>query len=82
ALRWIAAHHPDVVIADVQVPALDGRTLVRDLALAGAHHVVLLCPRRGHALDRPGVTCLTKPIAFTELHRCLRPAHAMKKRAS
>jgi hypothetical protein len=32
-------------------------------------------------LDRPGVTCLTKPIAFTELHRRLRPTHTIETRA-
>jgi CheY-like chemotaxis protein len=63
---------PDAVIADAQVPGLDGAALVRELSARGPMpRVFLLCPRAGGALESAGVTCLTKPIDLAALHRML-----------
>lgn len=71
-LALAAAQHPDVIIADAQVPGLDGLALVRDLSAQGVMpHVILLCPRADHPLEPLGVVCLTKPIDFAALHRLL-----------
>jgi CheY-like chemotaxis protein len=71
-LALAGAERPDAVIADAQVPGLDGRALVRDLAARGPMPcVILLCPRAGRALESKDVTCLTKPIDLGALHQLL-----------
>jgi CheY-like chemotaxis protein len=68
-LALVRIERPDAVIADAQVPGLDGAALVRALSA----RLILLCPRAGSALDSDGVTCLTKPIDLAALHRLLAP---------
>lgn len=71
-LALAGAERPDAVIADAQVPGLDGRALVRDLAARGPMpRVILLCPRAGRALEFEEVTCLIKPIDLGALHQVL-----------
>jgi CheY-like chemotaxis protein len=71
-LALVGTERPDAVIADAQVPGLDGRALVRDLAARGPMpRVILLCPRVGRALDSSDVTYLTKPIDLDALHHLL-----------
>lgn len=71
-LALAGAERPDAVIADAQVPGLDGRALVHDLAQRGPMpRVILLCPRAGGALESEDVTCLTKPIDLGALHQLL-----------
>lgn len=71
-LALAGIERPDAVIADAQVPGLDGLALVRDLSAHGPMpRVFLLCPRAGGALDSNDVTCLTKPIDLGALHRAL-----------
>lgn len=71
-LALAATNRPDVVIADAQVPRLDGPVLVRELSRHGSlPHVILLCSRASHELDPLPVICLTKPIDVTTLDRLL-----------
>lgn len=71
-LALAGADRPDAVIADAQVPGLDGWALVRGLAERGPMpRVILLCPRAGRALESEAVTCLTKPIDLGALHQLL-----------
>ena len=80
-LALAALQRPDAVIADAQVPGLDGAALVRALSAHGPMpRLILLCPRAGGALDCDGVTCLTKPIDLAALHRLLAPP-ASERRA-
>ena len=66
-----STEHPDVIIADVQVPGLDGLPLLRELSARGARRVILLCPRANRTIEKNGVVCLTKPIDLAELARYL-----------
>lgn len=61
---------PDLIIADAQVPGLDGLAIAKDLsACAHPPRVILLCPRAHRSRDRLGVACLIKPIDLAELLR-------------
>jgi two-component system OmpR family response regulator len=66
---------PPVIIADAQVPGLDGLSLVRELRARGSpSRVILLCPRAGCGVEKKhGIVCLTKPIDLGELHRQIAP---------
>jgi len=68
-LAAVTADRPDVIIADAQVPGLDGLSLVRELSARGAARVILLCPRANRVIEKHGAVCLTKPIELAELHR-------------
>lgn len=71
-LALAGAERPDAVIADAQVPGLDGLALVRDLSARGPMpRLILLCPRAGRAVESDDVTCLTKPIDLGALHQLL-----------
>ena len=71
-LALLAASNHDIVIADAQVPGLDGLALVRELSTKRPMpRVILLCPRASCALDSLEVVCLTKPVDFAALHRLL-----------
>lgn len=73
-LRLASEYHPDAVIADAQVPGIDGLALVRELSARGPMPlVILLCPRASRELRSLDVTCLTKPIDFAALHHLLAP---------
>lgn len=76
-LALAARSHTDVVIADAQLPMIDGPTLMRELSRHDpTPRMILLCPRSNRALEHPGVVCLTKPITdMAQLYRHLaRPA--------
>ena len=74
--------HADAIIADVQLPALDGVALKRELTQGGSHsQVILLCSRPGRALE-PGLVCLTKPIDLARLHRYIPPRPAAEDRVA
>lgn len=71
-LDLAAAVTPDVFIADAQAPGIDGRAVVHALRARGLHpRVILVCPRTSRCLEKDGVICLTKPIDFDQLRRCL-----------
>ena len=73
---------PDAVIADAQLPGLDGSILLRQLSDRGPlPRVILVCPRASRVRWRPGVVCLTKPIDLAELHRHLAPRPAAEAAA-
>jgi len=72
AVALAATYHPDVIIAEAQVPGLDGLALVRELSrLASPPATILVCPRSDRVLDELGVVCLTKPIDLGLLYRHL-----------
>ena len=80
ALQAIARHRPDVVVADVVMPELDGlqlcQTLRRDPALAGVP-VVLITALLSRGDPRPAAVgasaMLRKPFDFEELAAVLTP---------
>ncbi len=51
-LAAYAAHRPDVVVADVRMPVMDGREMVRQMRAQGAWTPVLLLTRLGESADR------------------------------
>jgi len=66
------AEHPDIIIADAQLPGCDGLAAVRELSRHGlSPRIILLCPRASRALEHLGVVCLTKPIDLDRLHQML-----------
>lgn len=72
AVALAATDHPDVIIAEVQVPGLDGVALVRQLShLASPPSTILVCPRSDRILEQLGVVCLIKPIDLGLLYRHL-----------
>lgn len=63
---------PDVVVADAEVPDLDGRAVVD--ALASLHprpRTVLVTPRPSRALAARGVACVPKPVDLGALLRAI-----------
>ena len=46
------AYHPDVVVADVRMPVMDGREMVRQMRARGAWTPVILLTRLGESADR------------------------------
>jgi two-component system, response regulator, stage 0 sporulation protein F len=81
-VAWATAHQPDAIIADAQVPGIDGLALVRELRDIGPISLLLLCPRSNRVLCQPGVACLTKPIDLAELHRYLQTAGGAPRETS
>lgn len=76
-LQVAASSCPDVIVADAQVPGLDGRAFVREVSRCCLPpRIILLCPRPCRLRVSLGVACLTKPIDLAELKRHLdaRPA--------
>jgi two-component system, OmpR family, response regulator len=75
ALRMIETDPPDLVLADVMMPEVDGYTLTRTLRRRGARiPVVLMSAVYGKAAV-PGVLVITKPfdldVLLDELDRAL-----------
>lgn len=71
-MALVAALCPHVVIADAQVPGIDGLALLRDLSRRSPMpRVILLCSRASCTLESLDVVCLIKPIDFAALHRLL-----------
>lgn len=59
----------DVVVADAQLPWLDGAALMRELSTLGMRpHVILLCSR-DVGESECGFACLTRPIDLDRLRR-------------
>lgn len=57
--RW----HPDVVVADVPVPSIEGRGVAEAVASVWPRpRMILVSSRPSHALDHLGIQCLAKPI--------------------
>lgn len=76
--------HTDVVIADTQLPMIDGPALMHELSRHDpTSRVILLCPRSNRALEHPGVVCLTKPITdMAQLYRHLVPPAQERSRVA
>lgn len=83
-LALAARTHTDVIIADAQLPMIDGPALMHELSRQDpAPRVILLCPRSNCALQHPGVVCLTKPITdMAQLYRHLAPPAPKKSRVA
>jgi DNA-binding response OmpR family regulator len=82
ALREIAADPPDVVIADIRMPGLDGITLAERLARRSATPPVILM-----SADRPGLACagrafLAKPFQLDELSGAVARALTQPRRGA
>lgn len=72
----------DVILLDVMLPTMDGRTVLKNLRVSNATPVIFLTAS-GDAIDRvrgpelDGQDCLVKPFAFVEL---LARVHALGRR--
>lgn len=69
------AQCPDVVIADAQFPASDGRAMFAALATLRCRPLtILISARPTTALDHLGVHCIAKPIDLAHLRSLIEPA--------
>lgn len=68
-LALARSSRPDAIIADTQLPGIDGLALVRDLAQRDLRAMtILLCARcTSPELVKLGVICMTKPIDVSTL---------------
>lgn len=72
AKRRALQFRPDVVIADVAYPTIDGLSLLRDVqATDPLPHTIMVSSRPTHTLEALGVTCLSKPLDLSLLSRRL-----------
>jgi CheY-like chemotaxis protein len=62
ALQEITQHAPDLVLADVMMPRVDGFSLLRRLRLVGCTMPVVLMSAVYSAVDEPGTTVMRKPF--------------------
>jgi DNA-binding response OmpR family regulator len=67
ALREIAHEPPDLVLADVMMPQVDGVSLAKQLRARGWTMPVVLMSAEVAAVDLPGVPFLLKPLDLDEL---------------
>ena len=71
ALRLIAAHRPDVVFLDIQMPGITGLDVVRQLSQAGMDsHVVFVTAYDEHAIEafeKGALDYLLKPLTLVRL---------------
>jgi CheY-like chemotaxis protein len=74
ALREIARDPPDLVLADVEMPHLDGVTLAERVWLRGGGIPVVLLSAVSPAVDLPGVRFLAKPFELDALLRVIERA--------
>jgi two-component system cell cycle response regulator DivK len=83
AREWLADHHPDLILMDMQLPGMDGATLTRILKSDPVRHDIPIIGLSAHALPRDiehalAAGCceyITKPITddpFTFLSRLSR----------
>jgi CheY-like chemotaxis protein len=71
ALRAIARDPPDLVLADVEMPHLDGVTLAEQVWLRGGGIPVVLLSAVSPEVDLPGVQFLAKPFELDALLRLI-----------
>jgi CheY-like chemotaxis protein len=76
ALAWMAEHWPDLVLVDLRMPEMDGRTFIR---MCRQHprgtvlQVVLMSAAfSGRRLDEDGVAILPKPFDLADLLSTIR----------
>ena len=74
ALSEIKENHPDVVLSDVRMPALDGVALTRMLREHGDFTPVVLMSAVYSGVDLPGVRFLPKPFDVDQLISIVRRA--------
>ncbi len=71
ALRLVAAHRPDVVFLDIQMPGITGLDVMRQLSQAGVDsHVVFVTAYDEHAIDAfeaGALDYLLKPLSMPRL---------------
>jgi len=71
ALREITREPPDLVLADVMMPELDGATLAQQLWPRGRGIPIVLLSAVYATVDLPGVQFLPKPFELDELLRVI-----------
>lgn len=65
-------YRPDIVIADIVYPTIDGLTLLRGLEeLEPKPRLIMVSARRATALEQLGVTMLVKPVDLNLLWHTL-----------
>ena len=87
AVDYLEAHQPDLILMDIQLPGMDGISLVRQLKADPRWEGIPVIALSAHAMARDieqaraagCVDYITKPITddpFTFLERIARPLHA------
>lgn len=79
AFRLACEHHPDVIVTDYQMPAMNGLELIEKLRQnpSTADTPVLLLTARGFAIDPQQkeslrvAACLSKPFSPREVLHCI-----------
>jgi len=83
ALREIAHESPDLVLADVMLPQVDGVSLAKQLRARGRATPVVLMSAVYSYVDVPGLPFLPKPLNLDALLRVIRreiEAHGASER--
>ena len=64
ALAMVERDPPDLIIADVAMPGMDGEQLARRVAVGGGRIPVVLISAHRRAVALPGVVFVAKPFAL------------------
>lgn len=83
AMTAIAAHDPDIVLLDIQMPGRDGLSLARDIAALDDPPAIIFCTAYDqYALDAFGTNAvgyLLKPVKAEQLLQVLEKATKLNK---
>jgi two-component system, cell cycle response regulator DivK len=90
AISYLERHHPDLILMDIQLPGMDGLSLVRQLKADPDRKAIPVIVISAHAMAQDIETArtvgcvdyITKPITedpFTFLERVARPLNAPER---